>query len=56
MNVRVDEVLYISLEVTGPVKNVTKVLKHCQILEWKKDLLTLSLTALRPIGPRVFKS
>ncbi len=34
------EVLFIPLAVTvtGYVRNITKVLQRCQILEWKKDL------------------
>jgi hypothetical protein len=32
------EVLFIPLAFTGYVRNLTKVLKRCQILEWKKDL------------------
>jgi hypothetical protein len=33
------EVLFVPLAVTGYVKNITKVLKRCQILEWKEVLL-----------------
>jgi hypothetical protein len=32
-------VLFVPLAVTGYVKNITKVLKRCQILEWKEFLL-----------------
>jgi hypothetical protein len=32
-------VLFVPLAVTGYVKNITKVLKRCQILEWKEVLL-----------------
>ncbi len=32
-------VLFVPLAVTGYVKNITKVLKRCQILEWKEILL-----------------
>jgi hypothetical protein len=30
-------VLFIPLAVAGYVRNITKVLERCQILEWKKD-------------------
>jgi hypothetical protein len=32
-------VLFVPLAVTGYVKNITKVLKRCQILDWKEVLL-----------------